>query len=283
MGRVLRGEWRRVVVDSVREARRRGVPGVSVALFAALAVIVVHGLVQTVAGAEAVRLTGEVRADLPLGQVLLRTPVSLFIAAPELPVWPGLPKLFLAFALAELTLGRTRTLLIAYGTSLAGTLGARVMIALGPDRLGLPPEMAHVLDTGPSAAVVGLFTYVAVVLRAPVLFAVTGGIVVVQSLLKPNLAGREHLIAVSVAIVLAVVRRQRQSAAIKWAADQRGCPSATHSLFWESSSLRGSTEPDAGSAHPSGGGPRARGGGRRMAGRRAARRVGGEDRVPGAR
>ncbi|WP_329122950.1 hypothetical protein [Streptomyces sp. NBC_01465] len=217
------GEWQRVVVDPIREARSRGIPGLSLALLSTLAVIALHELARTAPGAEAIRLTGEVRGDLPLGLVLLRTPVSLFLAAPELPVWPGLPKLFLAFALAELTLGRTRTLLIAYGTSLAGTLGARVMFAMGPDRLGgLPPELAHVLDTGPSAAVVGLFTYLAVVLRAPVLFALTSGIIVVQSVLNPNLAGREHLIAVSVALVLAVAQRRREPVSGRWGADRRG-------------------------------------------------------------
>ena len=60
------------------------------------------------------------------------------------------------------------------------------------------------LDTGPSAAVVGLFTYVAVVRRAPIVFTLTGGSMVWESIAVPNLAGREHLIAVGAAIVLAL-------------------------------------------------------------------------------
>ncbi|MEV6398285.1 hypothetical protein AB0M39_26510 [Streptomyces sp. NPDC051907] len=202
VGRVLRGEWQAIVVAPVKELSRRGPRGVSLALFAVLAVIVLHEIHLTVRGAVAVRLLGEVSGDLPLWLALLRTPVSMFVPAVDLPVWGGLPKLFLAFALAELTMGRTRTLLIAYGTTLAGTLSARAMIALGPGGLGLPPEAGQAIDTGPSAAVVGLFTYIAVVRRAPVLFLFTGGAMVLQSLAKFNLAGREHLVAVGVAILL---------------------------------------------------------------------------------
>ncbi len=123
------------------------------------------------------RILGGVTADLPLWLALLRTPVSLYVPALDLPVWAGITQLFLAFALAELVLGRARTLLVSYATTLAGTLTVRVMIALGPGwcGFGLPPRIGQVLDTGPSAAVVGLFTYLAVVRRAPVVFTLTGG------------------------------------------------------------------------------------------------------------
>ncbi|WP_328319698.1 hypothetical protein [Streptomyces sp. NBC_00388] len=209
---LLRGEWLRIAVQPWRTLRRRGAPGVALGVLAVLSVIVVHELLRTHAGALAIRLTGEVRGDLPLPLVLLRTPVSLVLADPGLPVWAGLPRLFLAVALAELLIGRGRTLLIACGTSLAGTLGARAMIALGHGPLGLPPGTAHVLDTGPSAAVAGLFAYLAVVRRAPVFGVLTSGVIVVQSVLRPNLAGREHLLAVGLAVVagaLVSVRSRR--------------------------------------------------------------------------
>jgi hypothetical protein len=53
--------------------------------------------------------------------------------------------------------------------------------------------------------VVGLFTYLSVIRRAPIVFVLTGGSMVWESIVKPNLAGREHLIAVGVAIVLAML------------------------------------------------------------------------------
>ncbi|MFI6654594.1 hypothetical protein ACIBL8_03625 [Streptomyces sp. NPDC050523] len=204
--RTLRGEWHGIVVDPVRRLMRRGLSGLTLAFVAALGVIFFHALAQHPAGATAVRILGGVNADLPLWLALLRTPVSLYVPALDLPVWAGITQLFLAFALAELILGRTRTLVVSYATTLAGTLMVRVMIALGAGwgGLGLPPGIGRVLDTGPSAAVVGLFTYVAVVRRAPVLFALTSGSMVWESVAVPNLAGREHLIAIGVAIVLAL-------------------------------------------------------------------------------
>ncbi|MFF3327029.1 hypothetical protein [Streptomyces sp. NPDC002889] len=226
MGRILRAEWQAIVVEPVRELSRRRVKGVSLAMLATFAVIFLHEIHRTPSGAVAIRLLGEVHADLPITLALLRTPVSLFVPALELPVWAGLPKLFLAFALAELSLGRTRTLLIAYGTTLAGTLSARAMIALGPGGIGLPPEAGQAIDTGPSAAVVGLFTYIAVIRRAPVLFTLTGGSMVVASLSNPNLAGREHLVAVLTAIVLAALhkcfRTGRKARQLRSVAGNRG-------------------------------------------------------------
>ncbi|MER8030096.1 hypothetical protein ABTZ78_14185 [Streptomyces bauhiniae] len=210
-GRTLRGEWHAIVVDPVRHLAHRGLSGLLLAFVAASGVILFHDLAQHPAGATWVRRLGGVTADLPLWLSLLRTPVSLYVPALDLPVWAGITQLFLAFALAELVLGRARTLAIAYATTLAGTLTARLMIALGPGwwGFGLPAECGTVLDTGPSAAVVGLFTYLAVVRRAPVVFTLTGGSMVWESIAVPNLAGREHLVAVSAALVLGLLRGRR--------------------------------------------------------------------------
>ncbi|MFE0512278.1 hypothetical protein [Streptomyces sp. NPDC058964] len=212
VGRVLWGELRGIVVDPVRQLRRRGVSGLCLAFVTAIGVILLHHLAQRPAGARTVWLLGGVTADLPLWLSLLRTPVSLYVPALDLPVWAGITQLFLAFALAELTIGRTRTLTVAYVTTLAGTLTARLMIAIGPGwwGLGLPPECGKVLDTGPSAAVVGLFTYISVIRRAPVVFALTGGSMVWESIAVPNLAGREHLIAVGTALVLGLLQERRR-------------------------------------------------------------------------
>lgn len=211
-GRTLRGEWHAIVVEPVQRLARRGLSGLLLAFVAAFGVIFFQGIAQHPLGRLWVTRLGGVKADLPLWLELLRTPVSLYVPALDLPVWAGITQLFLAFAWAELTLGRARTLAISYVTTLAGTLTARVMIALGPGwwGLGLPPETAHVLDTGPSAAVVGLFTYLAVVKRAPVVFTLTGGSMVWESIAVPNLAGREHLIAVGSAIVLGLLHGRRE-------------------------------------------------------------------------
>ncbi|WP_371554481.1 hypothetical protein OG481_28300 [Streptomyces longwoodensis] len=213
VGRTVWGEWRGIIVDPVRELFRRGPGALSLAFVACAGVIFFHAIAQHPTGATVVRLVGGVRGDLPLWLALLRTPVSLYVPALDLPVWAGITQLFLAFALAEVALGRRRTLLVAYVTTLAGTLTARVMIAVGPGwwGFGLPPEAGQVLDTGPSAAVVGLFTYMSVVRRAPVVFTLTGGSMVWESIAKPNLAGREHLIAVAAAVVMGLLHGRGES------------------------------------------------------------------------
>ncbi|MGW2423888.1 hypothetical protein ACWC0C_32345, partial [Streptomyces sp. NPDC001709] len=210
-GRTLRGEWHAIVVEPVRRLARRGLSGLMLGFVAAFGVIFFHAIAQHPLGALWVKRLGGVRADLPLWLSLLRTPVSLYVPALDLPVWAGITQLFLAFAWAELALGRARTLAISYATTLAGTLTARVMIALGPGwwGFGLPHGFGQVLDTGPSAAVVGLFTYLSVVERAPVVFTLTGGSMVWESVAVPNLAGREHLIAVGSAIVLGLLHGRR--------------------------------------------------------------------------
>ncbi|MFD3337271.1 hypothetical protein ACFWV1_32245 [Streptomyces sp. NPDC058700] len=154
---------------------------------------------------------GSVRAEDPLWLALLRTPLSLFVPALDLPVWGALAQVLLVFGIAEICLGRWRTLGIAYLATLAGTLYARVGIALGPEGpLGLPASDARVVDTGPSAAVVGLAVYVCWRYGA----VWTGGAVVVamvvEVIVKPNLAGKEHLAAIAGVLVLIGVQAWRE-------------------------------------------------------------------------
>ncbi|MFF8603528.1 hypothetical protein ACF065_24610 [Streptomyces sp. NPDC015232] len=166
-------------------------------------------------GYQPVQDIGSVRAEEPLVLALLRTPLSLFVPALDLPVWGALAQVLLVFGIAEICLGRTRTLLLAYAATLAGTLYARVGIALGQDHpLGLPATDAQVVDTGPSAAVVGLAVYVCWRFGARWTGALVVVAMVVEVLIKNNLAGKEHLAAIAaVLLVLAVQewrRRRRQ-------------------------------------------------------------------------
>ncbi|MFD9323716.1 hypothetical protein ACFWDQ_39825 [Streptomyces sp. NPDC060053] len=157
-----------------------------------------------------VQAVGAVRAEDPLWLALLRTPLSLFVPALDLPVWGALAQILLVFGIAELCLGWCRTLVIAYAATLAGTLYARVGIALGPGSpLGLPAADARILDTGPSAAVVGLAVFLGWRYRA---YATAGAVIVamvVEVLLKDNLAGKEHLAAIAAVLVLCAVAETR--------------------------------------------------------------------------
>ena len=164
-------------------------------------------------GRRPVHVLGSVRAEDPLWIALLRTPLSLFVPAPDLPVWGALAQVLVVFGIAEICRGRWRTLLIAYVATLAGTLYARVGVAVGPDGLfGLPASDAQVVDTGPSAAVVGIAVYLCHAYRAWFTGAVVITAMVVEVVLKNNLAGKEHLAAIVAVLILCgfAARRDRR-------------------------------------------------------------------------
>ncbi len=160
-------------------------------------------------GFQPVQNLGSVRAVDPFWLALLRTPLSLFVPALDLPVWGALAQMLLVFGIAEICLGRWRTLVIGYVATLAGTTYARIGVALGPEHpFGLPVSDRVVNDTGPSAAVVGLALYLCWRHRA----YLTGALVILamigEVLIKNNLAGKEHLAAIAAVMAVCVVRAQ---------------------------------------------------------------------------
>ncbi|MFE6804477.1 hypothetical protein ACFVEN_22685 [Streptomyces sp. NPDC057681] len=150
---------------------------------------------------------GSVRAEDPLWVSVLRTPLSLFVPALDLPVWGALAQVLIVLGIAEICLGWRSTLAIGYVATLAGTLYARLGIALGPDSpLGLPASDAQIVDNGPSAAVVGLAVYVCWRHRAWWTAGVVVALMMIEAAMKPNLAGKEHLAAMT-SVALVVVAR----------------------------------------------------------------------------
>lgn len=197
LARWARAEWGRVYVavrEPLLERRWRAVP-------MTLAAVVLTAVVQIVQnqswGFRFVQDTGAVRAEDPLWLALLRTPLSLFVPALDLPVWGALLQILFVFGIAEICLGRWRTVVIVYTATLAGTLYARVGIWLGFESLfGLPATDAQVVDTGPSAAVVGLAVFLGWRYGAYVTAGAVTGAMAVEVALKGNLAGKEHLAAI---------------------------------------------------------------------------------------
>ncbi|MFD7451042.1 hypothetical protein [Kitasatospora sp. NPDC059827] len=173
---------------------------------AATFLILLFSIVQHLPGGERfVNHIGVVRASLPLEVSLLRTPLSLYVPALDLPVWGALAQVFVVFAIAEVVLGRRMTLVVAYACTLAGTLFARVGVAMGPHHLfGFPKWVAFVRDTGPSAAVVALAICIAFRTRAWFTAATVVVLMVGEAVVLPNLAGLEHVVAVVTALLIAV-------------------------------------------------------------------------------
>ncbi|MFH8605889.1 hypothetical protein ACH4D5_00105 [Streptomyces sp. NPDC018029] len=210
LARSARAEWGPLfstVRDALAARRWRAVP-------MTLAAVCLTALFQYVQnqpwGYQFVQNIGCVRAEDPLWLALLRTPLSLFVPALDLPVWGALAQLLIVFGIAEICLGRWRTLVIAYAATLAGTLYARVAIEWGPGNpFGLPASDARVVDTGPSAAVVGLAVFVCWRYRAYFTAALVTALMVVEVLVKNNLAGKEHLAAIAAVVVLCALSAVR--------------------------------------------------------------------------
>jgi hypothetical protein len=166
-------------------------------------------------GYQFVQDIGSVRSGDPLLVSLVRTPLSLFVPALNLPVWGALAQILLVFGIAEICLGRWKTLFLAYVATLSGTMYARLGVALGPDNpIGLPESDRNVMDTGPSAAVVGLALYVCWRTGARWTAGAVVLAMVVEVIVKPNLAGKEHIAALLGVFVLmlveAAVRKSRR-------------------------------------------------------------------------
>ncbi|MFE6893690.1 hypothetical protein [Streptomyces sp. NPDC057694] len=216
MKEAARAEWGplyRAVRDGLAARRLRAIP----LTLAAVCLTALFQYVQNQSwGYRIVQDIGAVRAEDPLPVALLRTPLSLFVPALDLPVWGALVQILVVFGIAEICLGRPRTLLIAYAATLGGTLFARLAIGAG----WLPASDARIVDTGPSAAVVGLAVYVCWRYRARFTCAVVVATMVVECAVKPNLAGWEHLAAIAAVLIVCAAR----------------------------SSVRGSRRPDPGSA-----------------------------------
>jgi hypothetical protein len=192
------------VTSALAERKLRAIP---VTLAAVLLTLVFQIVQNQPWGYRPIQNIGSVQAGEHLWLALLRTPLSLFVPALDLPVWGALVQLLLVFGIAEICLGRRQMLAVAYLATLAGTMYARLGIWLGPGTpVGLPPTDAYVIDTGPSAAVVGLALVVTWRYRAWYTCAAVVVAMIVEVLfIKNNLAGKEHIAAVAAVLVLCAV------------------------------------------------------------------------------
>jgi hypothetical protein len=198
LARWARAEWGPLYAAVRGPLLSRGRRAVPVTLAAVALTALLQLLQNQPWGYGPVQAAGAVRAADPLWLALLRTPLSLFVPALDLPVWGALAQVLCVFGVAEICLGRARTLAVAYAATLAGTLYARLAIHLGPGTLlGLPASEALVVDTGPSAAVVGLAILLARRHGAYTTAAAVTAAMVVEAALNANLAGREHLAAIA--------------------------------------------------------------------------------------
>jgi hypothetical protein len=206
VGLALRGEVGRVCSVLGRRWAERGIGGYLLTAIVALTVVLAW-CVDRSAGKSIVAMCCGERVDAPLGISLLRLPGSLVAPAALLPVWGSVAQVVLAFGITEAAVGARRTLTVAALAHALGTLAGRYFVWYAPAVLGgLPTYWRYALDTGPSAATCGLAVYAAVVLGCPRLGGVIVTAVVAAVALHPDLAGREHIVALAVGAATACVQ-----------------------------------------------------------------------------
>jgi len=216
VARWARAEWGPLYVTVRAHVLRRRWRAVPLAMTAVCLTLTLHVVHNQPWGYDVVQDVGAVRAADPLWLALLRTPLSLFVPALDLPVWGALVQILFVFGIAEICLGRWRTLALAYAATLAGTLYARVGVALGPHHpFGLTATDALVVDTGPSAAVVGLAVFLGWRYGARVTAGAVIVAMVIEVVAKENLAGREHLAAIAAMLLLCALSAARRRRAGK--------------------------------------------------------------------
>ncbi|WP_433888919.1 hypothetical protein [Streptomyces sp. CA-111067] len=186
-----------------RRLRTGGVLAVPLTLTACVGIVALQVLQHLRGASDWVDRLGGVYATLPWWQALLRTPLSLFVPDPSLPIWGLMLQVVVVFGIAETTLGARRTLGVALLATLAGTAFARYSLWTGPGGfLGLPTSDLLVRDTGPSAAVVALGLYVACRYRAWWTAAAIVAAMVIEVVTITNLAGFEHLAGAAAILLL---------------------------------------------------------------------------------
>jgi hypothetical protein len=205
----LRAEVRRVLAVLTRRWADRGPRGYLLTAVIAATIVLLWWADRSTSKSLVAMCCGE-RVDQPLGISLLRLPGSMFAPAALLPVWGSVLQVILAFGIGEAAVGARRTLTVAALAHALGTLAGRYFVWYAPAALGgLPTSWRYALDTGPSAATCGLAAYLAIILGCPRL----GGILVLAVAgalaLHPDLAGREHLVALAVGAAFAGIQLLR--------------------------------------------------------------------------
>jgi hypothetical protein len=194
----------------------RGIRGFALTAVISAAVVVAWLLDHTSAHPVVTSCCGE-RVGGSLSSALIRLPGSLVAPAPMLPVWGSLIQVLLAFGLAEAAVGAFRTTAVVGASQVVATLAGRYFVWYAPVALGgLPASWRTAVDTGPSAATVGLAVYLAIVLGCPRIGGVVIAGIAVAVVFAPSseLAWREHLVAILVGVACAGV----QLLAYRWSA-----------------------------------------------------------------
>lgn len=166
--------------------------------------------------------SGDVYAALPLVSELVRLPMSLFMPTTYLPLWAACTQLLVVIGLGELILGRWMTIIVASVGHIGSTLLARVLLeSVHGHVFGMTAALAHVLDTGPSAATTAVGACLLVTVRMNrSTFLLSVGLVA-AAIVAPGVDGVEHTSALVWGVMAgvldyAVISRFNETRATSW-------------------------------------------------------------------
>ena len=147
-----------------------------------------------------------------------RVPLSMFAPAALLPYWFAVGQVLVVFSLAQTLVGTRRTILVALVGHTAATLSAYLWIFVARP-VGVGHGYDHYADAGPSAAVIALLAYLAVVLRMLWLAVEILAYDAIEVSVLDSLSDHEHLVGVLTgmalgALTLVASRRARAPAAM---------------------------------------------------------------------
>jgi hypothetical protein len=202
----LRAELRRLRLVVARRWAARGAFGYLLTVVVAALIVLMWALDHTTARTFVAACCGE-RVSSPARVALLKLPGSLVAPAALLPVWGSVVQVVMAFGLAEAAVGALRTLAVAATSHVVATVAGRYFVWYAPVALGgLAPSWRSALDTGPSAATVGVGVYLAIVLGCGRIGAALVLAIAIAFAARSDLAGREHLVAMVVGAGCAAVQ-----------------------------------------------------------------------------
>ncbi|MCU1364225.1 MAG: hypothetical protein JWM55_2053 [Acidimicrobiaceae bacterium] len=200
------GEFRRLATLAQEGWSRGTRPWLAVS--AALASVLVSVMLHFHVFQPALWRSGDVYASLPLTTELARLPMSLFLPTPYLPLWAACLQLLVVVGLGELILGRWLTIMAAVAGHVGSTLVARALLeSVHGYVFGLAPSLAHVLDTGPSAATTAAGACLLVCARLNRSVVLLSVALLGAAFIAPGVDGIEHLIALCCGVVVGATTR----------------------------------------------------------------------------
>ena len=130
--RFARSQWGAIFRDVRLRLRAAGPRALPLTLGSCVGILLLLVLEHVQRAGDWVDRLGGVYATLPWWQAILRTPLSLFVPDPSLPIWGLLFQVAIVFGIAETTIGALRTLEVSFLATLAGTWFARWALWAGP-------------------------------------------------------------------------------------------------------------------------------------------------------